>query len=83
MTFLRQAKEYVAELKQWSANRNSRMSEPIDRFAPETVMVDFIRHITKDVERVTSDLYILCDPNEGDDSDNGHHEIDLAEPTKK
>jgi hypothetical protein len=49
--------------------------EPLDRFEPNTVMVDFIRHITKLMPRVESSLYLGKDSNEGDNSDNGHFAI--------
>jgi hypothetical protein len=49
--------------------------EPLDRFEPNTVMVDFIRHITKTMARVESSLYLGKDQNDGDNSDNGHFVI--------
>ena len=39
-------------------------------------MVDFIRHITKGMKKVDSDLYLGKDYNDGDNSDNGHFSID-------
>ena len=52
---------------------------PLDRREPETVMVDFIRFITKNEEKVDSDLYLGFNETDGDNSDNGHHLIDLKE----
>lgn len=51
--------------------------DPIDRLEPGTVMVDFVRWLTKDEERITHNLYLTCKENEGDNSDNGHHVINL------
>lgn len=73
MSLVKQAKRYVENLK---ATRTGQRS-PLDRFEPETVMVDFIRHITKDMEVVDSDLYVVATENDGDNSDNGHFIIKL------
>jgi hypothetical protein len=79
MGFVAQAENYVNELRQHIANRpNPGVIQPLDRLEPETVMVDFIRHITKDMDRVKSSLYIVPDKSCGDNSDNGHHVIDLG-----
>jgi hypothetical protein len=50
---------------------------PLDRFEPNTVMVDFIRGVTQGMTRVESDLYLGQDSEDGDNSDNGHHIVDL------
>ena len=71
MEFVEIAREYVQQLPQgWTM--------PIDRREPQTVMVDFIRHITQDMDQVKSSLYLGATPDDGDNSDNGHHVIDLA-----
>jgi len=56
-------------------------SNPISRLEPNTVMVDFIREITKNKLRVSSSLYLGKDENEGDNSDNGHWIVDLKKVT--
>jgi len=56
---------------------------PLDRLEPGTVMVDFIRHLTKDAERVKSNYYLGKTQNDGDNSDNGHRVIDLDKWEKK
>ena len=53
------------------------VSSPLSRLEPRTVMVDFIRHITKQQSRVEDSLYLGVDENDGDNSDNGHWIIDL------
>ena len=63
----------------------SYLDEPLDRLEPRTVMVDFIRwmaereltgaHIKR--HRITSNFYLGKDSEDGDNSDNGHVEIDL------
>lgn len=73
--FLAQAKKYIRELK--AETPKDAISRPLDRLEPETVMVDFIRYITKDLERVESDLYLGATENDGDNSDYGHHIIKL------
>ena len=67
------AREYVSELK---AERKGQMM-PIDRLEPETVMVDFVRYLTKDLERVEGNLYLGKDASDGDNGDYGHHDIEL------
>ena len=52
-------------------SRNGEM-QPLDRFEPNTVMVDFIREVTKGEERIKSSLYLGATENDGDNSDNGH-----------
>lgn len=80
MAFVDDAKEYVRDLQAYVANRpNASFSQPLDRLEPETVMVDFIRHITKCMDRVESNLYIVSDESGGDNSDNGHYVINLGE----
>lgn len=47
--------------------------DPLDRLEPNTVMVDFIRYLTKNFNgRVTHNYYLGKDSNDGDNSDNGH-----------
>lgn len=52
-------------------------SMPLGRLEPGTVMVDFIRHITKNLKRIESDFYLGKSQYDGDNSDNGHHRINL------
>lgn len=74
LNFVNIAKRYVKKLK---AERTGSF-QPLDRFEPNTVMVDFIRYITKGVRRVTSDLYLGKDPEDGDNLDNGNFDINLG-----
>ncbi len=77
--FVDVANNYVADLKKWIAIKyEPHFSDPISRLEPNTVMVDFIRHITQGKERVNSSLYLGRDESEGDNSDNGHHIIPLG-----
>ncbi len=50
---------------------------PLGRLEPGTVMVDFIRALTKDCESVNSNYYLGKDDMDGDNSDNGHFTIDV------
>src|SRR3990167_2284891 len=80
MEFLEETQKYVKDLKKKLGKK--RLKEgcyPIDRLEPEVVMVDFIHYLTKDMKLVESDLYLGKDENDGDNSDNGHHIIDLGE----
>lgn len=76
--FYNTARDYVKDLKKVVKKNNA--SNPIDRLEPETMMVDFIRYITKDMERVDSDLYLSPDEHQGDNSDQGHFIIDVNKP---
>ena len=60
-----------------SEKNDAYVSDPINRLEPHTVMVDFIRHITKGMKKVRSDVYLGKDSSDGDNSDNGHRVIDL------
>lgn len=62
-----EAEKYAKDLM---ATHNGSV-EPIDRFEPNTVMVDWISHYLKG-ERITSRYYLGVDKNDGDNSDNGH-----------
>ena len=73
--FVKTAERYTRKLLKESKKNGE--SLPLDRLEPETVMVDFIREITKEEKRVDSDLYIVPTPNDCDNSDNGHFVIDL------
>ncbi len=73
--FAEKALDYADRLR--DKNGNNEVIYPLDRLEPNTVMVDFIRHVTKDLRRVESDLYLASNQNEGDNSDNGHFVIDL------
>jgi len=73
--FVEEARAYVKDLFHEVGDNTC---SPIDRLEPNTVMVDFIRHITKDEERITGNLYLGKDSNEGDNSDNGHYQIELS-----
>jgi hypothetical protein len=79
MGLVTEAKDYVRALRESSRLNNS--FYPLDRMEPETVMVDFIRHLTSGMDRVFSNLYLGADENDGDNSDNGNHVISLVEQT--
>ena len=80
MLFLTNAKKYVRELKKEIKEKPfNKVCEPLDRLEPDTVMVDFVRSITKDEKRITCDLRLVCSTDEIDNSDNGHHIINLTD----
>lgn len=75
--FVEEVKEYVQELKAEAKEKGGMY--PLHRLEPHTVFVDFIKQYTRAEEgRVESDLYATCTEGEGDNSDNGHFDIDLA-----
>lgn len=73
MEFVDTAEMYVRKLKR----ERSGSTKPLDRFEPCIVMVDFVRDQTNGMDRVESSLYLGADKTLGDNSDNGHHVIDL------
>jgi len=77
MGFVKEAEDYVKDLKKWEKKEDNVCITPLMRLEPDTVIVDFIRHITKDMHRVDNDLYLEVNENTGDNSDNGHHIIKL------
>ena len=79
MTFVQYALEYAKNLSKEIEEATGLKGKPLGRMEPNTVMVDFIRDATEDKERVESNLYLACDQDEGDNSDNGHWIIDLDE----
>lgn len=77
MGFVQEARQYVRDLKEAIKKAASVGTYPLDRLEPETVFVDFIRHLTHKMKRVESNYYAGCSENDGDNSDNGHHVIKL------
>jgi hypothetical protein len=82
ISFYNAGRDYVRKLKQTLKKRSKNYGDPIGRLEPDTVMVDFIREVTKNMALVEHDLYLGKDSNAGDNSDNGHHVIDLKEEAK-
>ena len=69
--FARKAYKYAVKLRTQTAGAGL----PLGRFEPETVMVDYIREVTKDQDRVRKDLYLGASTADGDNSDNGHYVV--------
>ena len=79
MSFVDFAHEYAKNLKSWISETYDRPeAQPLSRMEPDTVMVDFIRHLTESKERVTHNYYLGKTELDGDNSNNGHHKIYLA-----
>ena len=71
-------KGFVKDVKAYLKTLNTSISTaPLNRLEHGTVMMDFIRHITKDMSIVDSDYYLELTVNDGDNSDNGHYIFDL------
>lgn len=50
---------------------------PLGRLEPESLIVDFIRYMSKGQERIADTYYLGKDGEDGDNSDNGHWEMDV------
>ena len=74
MEFVEEAQRYVTTL---TTEVGAEEMLPLHRLEAQTVMVDFIRFITAGMARVKSNLYLGVDEDDGDNSDNGHHVIEL------
>jgi hypothetical protein len=72
MEFVKETIEYAKKLVE---SKKGKESTPLDRLEPGTVLVDFIRHITKELDTVESSLYLEKSEKDGDNSDYGHHII--------
>lgn len=77
MILVDKAKKYVKELKKDIESNIIPHGLPLERLEPNTVIIDFIKWYTKDRTRITSNLYLGKNKNDGDNSDNGHHIIEL------
>ncbi len=75
--FLQDAEDYIQELRNDIAEGEVSKSSPLARLEASRVVIDFIRHITKNLKRVDSDLYLGQTESDGDNSDYGHKCIDL------
>jgi hypothetical protein len=75
------AQEYIKGLlKDNPTGKDQRHCYPLERREPSIVMVDFIRHLIvtdKQTESIKSSIYLGKDRNDGDNSDNGHFQIDV------
>ena len=75
------AVKYVKDLRR--RVKDSKISDPIARLEPNTVMVDFIRAITSGISLVRDTLYLGKDDKDGDNSDAGHWVIDVIKAKAK
>jgi hypothetical protein len=75
MSLVDKAKKYVQKLHR--ERKAGTVLMPLDRMEPRTVMVDFIRHMTKNMGTIDSNYYLGVDDSDGDNGDNGHHTISL------
>lgn len=72
-SLLKVVEKYYMELRK--EIKGSEM--PLGRLEPYTVMVDFIRYLTKSLKRADSNYYLGCTELDGDNDDNGHFVFDL------
>lgn len=81
MDLVKRANKYIKELeKEVNASVWRGIGPyPLQRYEPGTVMIDFLRSMFKDSphERISGNYYLGATPNDGDNSDNGHHIINL------
>ena len=81
--FLQSADNYLIELLADIKSGVIKPSSPLGRLESDRVVIDFIRHLTKDLTRVDSDLYLGKDEMDGDNSDYGHKTIELCQTPNK
>ena len=75
ISLLQEARAYAERLTR-TANPDGVW--PLDRFEPQTVMVDFIRHLTQwCTGQILNDYYLGRDENDGDNSNHGHYILNL------
>ena len=78
---------YLTELREEISLLDHPNSQPLDRLEVGTVMVDFIRWLAgRELgsfprQRITSNFYLGEDEDDGDNSDNGHVDIDVTDPS--
>jgi hypothetical protein len=82
MAFAETAKQYADDLCVEMLTLPRIGTWPLSRLEPNTVMVDFIRYCIETgwihaTGRVESNYYFGATDSDGDNSDNGHHRIDL------
>jgi hypothetical protein len=76
--FADEATKFLKTLRKDIVKKDSTLGcGPLGRMEPNTVMVDFIRHVTKKLKRVDGDLYLGSTSTDGDNSDNGHFKLDV------
>ena len=78
MSFVKIAQQYAVDLKK---SKEGKTLMPLDRLEPQTVMVDFIRYLFKEIvstDEVESNYYLGKDKDSGDNGDNGHFTIELG-----
>lgn len=81
--FADEALYYAKKLKEWA---NGHEGEPLQRFEPQIVIIDFLRHLLENhvmTQRITSSYYLAVSENDVDNSDNGHFIINLDDFTMK
>jgi hypothetical protein len=77
------AKDLIDEIAMGGLSRGY---EPLDRLEPRTVTCDFLYNIDKywsvinTTHRITHDIYLGINEDDGDNGDNGHFNIDLNNP---
>jgi len=76
LEFVDHALSYIKILKE---ELGSGSVTPLQRLEPSTVIVDFIRSLTHEMEIVDKTLYLCRDKNDGDNGNNGHWVIDVNE----
>ena len=79
--FVTEAEKYVKELKKNIKHNVISSGHPLGRLEPNTVMVNFIKWYTRNEDRITSNLYLGKNHDDGDNSDFGHHTINLERKT--
>ena len=69
MDLVETAQAYVQDLPEQGSY------DPLSRREPQTMLVDFISRVVGAGEKIESDLYLVENEYDGDNSDNGHFTI--------
>ena len=76
-SFLKVVNSYLKEYRK--THKKGAQMMPLDRFEPNTVMLDFIRYLATTnylPKTIESNYYLGKDEDDGDNSDNGNFVID-------
>jgi hypothetical protein len=69
--YLEMLQKLLKDNKIWAAT-------PLARLEPEILMVDFLHYFRSSLKRITNNYFLGKDEFDGDNSDYGHHKIEVV-----
>jgi hypothetical protein len=69
--YLEMLQKLLKDNKIWAAT-------PLARLEPEILMVDFLHYFRSSLKRITNNYFLGKDEFDGDNSDYGHHKIEVT-----